>query len=90
MSYLAGDPLFFLHHANMDRLWWSWQTRDLSKRLKDISGPLIANDWANEKGRNVTLDDTVHVGTTWNVTRSIRDLMDIRRPKLGYVYENLY
>jgi len=21
----AADPLFWMHHANIDRLWWHWQ-----------------------------------------------------------------
>ncbi|KAF4840646.1 Tyrosinase-like protein orsC [Colletotrichum siamense] len=84
-----GDPLFYLHHANMDRLWWSWQSKNLSTRLREISGPIVANDWLNEKGRNVTLDDIVFVGTTVNVTMPIRDVMDIRK-SLGYVYDKLY
>lgn len=33
-----GDPLFWLHHAFVDRLWWQWQKKDLKKRVKDISG----------------------------------------------------
>lgn len=33
-----GDPVFFLHHANLDRLWWEWQTRDLPGRLRDMGG----------------------------------------------------
>jgi tyrosinase len=28
-----------LHHGWVDRLWWQWQERDRSKRLKDMSGP---------------------------------------------------
>lgn len=36
-----GDPIFFLHHANVDRLWWQWQQANLSARLTDMSGPLI-------------------------------------------------
>jgi len=32
-----GDPLFFLHHANLDRVWWQWQEQDLSVRMADIS-----------------------------------------------------
>jgi tyrosinase len=27
-----GDPLFFLHHANIDRLWAEWQTTHASQR----------------------------------------------------------
>lgn len=56
----------------------------------DISGPLMANDWLNEKGGNVTLDYTVSVGAATNLTSSIRELMDITHSTLGYVYEDLY
>lgn len=27
------DPMFFLHHANLDRLWWNWQLENLTSRL---------------------------------------------------------
>lgn len=33
-----GDPVFFLHHAFIDMLWWRWQAEDLDTRLTDISG----------------------------------------------------
>ncbi|GLB38100.1 putative tyrosinase central domain-containing protein [Lyophyllum shimeji] len=33
-----GDPLFFLHHANLDRIWWEWQMADPAKRLHEVSG----------------------------------------------------
>ncbi|EQB49493.1 hypothetical protein CGLO_11165 [Colletotrichum gloeosporioides Cg-14] len=85
-----GDPLFYLHHTNLDRLWWSWQSRDLSTRLSDISGPIVANDWTNEADRNVTLDDTVYVGTSNITTRTVKQLMDVREELLCYTYENLY
>lgn len=35
------DPLFFLHHTNLDRLWWEWQSANLSSRLYAISGTNI-------------------------------------------------
>lgn len=34
-----GDPLFYLHHANMDRLWWEWEQADFAARSVDIAGP---------------------------------------------------
>ena len=33
-----GDPIFFLHHAQIDRLWTLWQKRDLKTRQYAISG----------------------------------------------------
>lgn len=33
-----GDPLFFLHHTNLDRLWWEWQQVNLTARLTDMTG----------------------------------------------------
>ncbi|KAJ4985111.1 tyrosinase central domain protein [Stagonosporopsis vannaccii] len=85
-----GDPLFFLHHANLDRAWWSWQNRNLTARLHDISGPLFPNDYANAQGRNVTLNDKVHVGSTVNVTLPIKEIMDIHNDLLCYTYDSLY
>ncbi|CZT16310.1 uncharacterized protein RCC_02152 [Ramularia collo-cygni] len=32
-----GDPIFFLHHTNLDRLFWAWQQRNAT-RLQDVSG----------------------------------------------------
>jgi tyrosinase len=31
-----NDPIFFLHHCNIDRLWWQWQ---LANGLDNYSGP---------------------------------------------------
>lgn len=83
----AADPIFFMHHANLDRVWWSWQSKDLKKRLKDISGPQIIQDWTNQYGGNVTLDFPLSLGYN-NVEAKVSDLMDIR--PLCYTYDKLY
>ncbi|KAH8765458.1 hypothetical protein F5883DRAFT_630101 [Diaporthe sp. PMI_573] len=31
-----GDPIFYFHHAALDRLWWIWQMQDPDKRLNAI------------------------------------------------------
>lgn len=36
-----GDPLFYLHHTYLDKLWWQWQEKDRTKRLFEISGPNV-------------------------------------------------
>ncbi|KAG5305058.1 tyrosinase [Histoplasma capsulatum G186AR] len=33
-----GDPLFYLHHAWIDKLWWDWQSKDLPARLSEMGG----------------------------------------------------
>jgi tyrosinase len=43
-----GDPLFYLHHTWLDKLWWKWQALDLENRLTDMSGNNVmsASDFA--------------------------------------------
>lgn len=33
-----GDPIFYLHHTYLDKVWWGWQALNLSVRLTEISG----------------------------------------------------
>ncbi|KAF2492345.1 Di-copper centre-containing protein [Lophium mytilinum] len=84
-----ADPIFWMHHANLDRVWWSWQVRDLSKRLRDISGPINLMDYNNTLGGNVTLDFQMSVGVNAKNV-SVRDTMDIMGGVLCYSYDKLY
>ncbi|KAG5818319.1 hypothetical protein H9Q74_003020 [Fusarium xylarioides] len=34
-----GDPLFYIHHGFIDRLWWKWQSENLDGRLYQLGGP---------------------------------------------------
>jgi tyrosinase len=31
-----GDPIFYFHHAMLDRLWWIWQMQDPEKRVNAV------------------------------------------------------
>ncbi len=88
-SASANDPIFWLHHANMDRYWWSWQAKDLKTRLSDFSGPLIAMDYDNQKGGNATLDTEIRIGQSVNITLKVRDVMNIQGSVLCYAYDKL-
>jgi tyrosinase len=33
-----GDPLFYLHHTWLDKIWWDWQNLNISSRLFDMGG----------------------------------------------------
>jgi len=46
------DPVFFLHHTQLDRLWWTWQQEDPEKRLTEYIGK--ARGTSSDKA---TLDD---------------------------------
>ena len=73
------DPLFFVHHANLDRVWANWQAANPTARLSEIGGPAFGVG-----DETVSLNfmlDLLPLG----VERPISDVMDIRN--LGYVYE---
>lgn len=33
-----NDPMFFLHHAYLDKLWWEWQIANYPARLYEMGG----------------------------------------------------
>jgi tyrosinase len=84
-----GDPIFYMHHANLDRVWWSWQTRNLNARLTDISGPIKLMDYANAQAGNVTLDFQMSMGVLAPNT-TVGDTMNIRGGYFCYDYDQLY
>lgn len=82
-----------MHHANLDRVWWSWQAQNLAVRLHEISGPIYLMDYDNLLGGNVTLAfemtvgesaPNVTVGDVMNITSGIADGI------MCYGYDRLY
>ncbi|KAL8366403.1 hypothetical protein RB595_004940 [Gaeumannomyces hyphopodioides] len=41
-----GDPLFYLHHTWLDKLYWDWQKRNRTVRTATISGSNIGVEFA--------------------------------------------
>jgi len=75
-----GDPLFYMHHTNIDRIWWLWQEA-CSDRLYEICGPTSVTPPYG----NVTLDYPLKMGDV-GPTLTIRDVMDIRQEHSCYTY----
>ncbi|CAL5344937.1 unnamed protein product [Camellia sinensis] len=73
--YSAGrDPIFFGHHANIDRMWSIWKT--LGGKRQDFTDP----DWLN--AGFVFYDENAEL-----VRVKVKDCLDTR--KLGYVYQDV-
>ncbi|MDI1484948.1 MAG: hypothetical protein OHK93_000082 [Ramalina farinacea] len=52
-----ADPVFFLHHTQLDRLWWRWQQMDIEARSHEYEGLS-----ATHSEKQATLDDKLHMG----------------------------
>ncbi|PTB41893.1 hypothetical protein M441DRAFT_57967 [Trichoderma asperellum CBS 433.97] len=89
-----GEPLFYLHHCNVDRLWNLWQHFDWLNRKYDISGPNTSYaypyDFFGPKPYyNITLNypmDFQGLLTTKSQIRTTGDAMDIQGNGLCYKY----
>ena len=75
------DPLFFLHHTQLDRLWWKWQQVDVKNRLRDYSGRAVFNSTEGRAG----LDDVLWFGDLGPSVK-VSDIMDTRGGLLCYMY----
>ncbi|KAJ6029211.1 hypothetical protein N7499_000356 [Penicillium canescens] len=77
-----GDPLFFLHHCNLDRIFWEWQKKDLPTRFHEVGGPITPLDYS---GKNVTLDFKVNIGKLAPNT-TLESLLNTQGDTLCYRY----
>ncbi|KAG9103970.1 hypothetical protein FRC07_009879, partial [Ceratobasidium sp. 392] len=37
-TWTPNDPIFFLHHANYDRIWWLWQQKSVANKYAFFGG----------------------------------------------------
>ena len=81
-----GDPLFYLHHGMIDRMWWIWQSLDHEKRTgpEGIAGTNTFLDMP--PSANTTLDDIVDLGFAAGPPLPIGDLMSTTAGPFCYIY----
>ncbi|KAH6667782.1 hypothetical protein B0J14DRAFT_601438 [Halenospora varia] len=79
-----NDPAFFLHHAQVDRMWTIWQGLDPAHRTNAIAQ---TNTYLNSPpSANTTLTDTVQLGYAGGTTKEIGDLMSVLQGDFCYIY----
>ncbi|KAK4455207.1 monooxygenase [Podospora aff. communis PSN243] len=78
-----NDPLFFLHHTQVDRLWWLWQQQNPSARTMAYEGTRPLPDGL--AGPPATLNDPLLMAGL-APDGIVRDYMDVKGGKLCYTY----
>jgi tyrosinase len=72
----ALDPIFWLHHANIDRMWEVWLNRDPSHKN------LTTAYWLTG------VSFSFHDASGASVTMSVTDVLNLSAPALDYGYED--
>ncbi|KAG8727093.1 hypothetical protein FRC11_013944 [Ceratobasidium sp. 423] len=80
--YSPNDPLFYLHHAQIDRVWALWQGRNKT-RLSDYAGNTIQNVTTNTA---LVSDMMTMLDLAEN--RTVESIMDTQANGLCYTYED--
>ncbi|KAF3929394.1 Tyrosinase [Dactylella cylindrospora] len=87
-----GDPAFWLHHANLDRVWWSWQKLKWPARKYDFGGPSCLMDYyvpgQTQACPNVTLSQPINLGFN-HKGFTVAEIMDIESGWACYTYDKL-
>ncbi|KAG9125874.1 hypothetical protein FRC07_005814 [Ceratobasidium sp. 392] len=93
-TFTSNDPLFFLHHANIDRIWYLWQSKD-RRNAQAFKGGSVSTytDPAYPNGYEPWLDvnkDYLPVSGMGNNKMSIYSMLSTTGATGGplcYVYE---
>ncbi|KAF5646981.1 tyrosinase central domain protein [Fusarium tjaetaba] len=86
-----GEPAFWAHHANIDRVWWIWQMRDPEVRAANVStavnGPITMYD-LYEPHKNATIFDLQNLGWVAEAQEvALGELMSTTEGMFCYIYE---
>ena len=83
-SILPSDPLFYLHHGNLDRIWWKWQNANPSARMYAVSGN--TNSTSPSTSPQLTLDFLMPF-TTLSAPVKVEDVMDTTSAPWCFTYD---
>ncbi|KAI0645622.1 Di-copper centre-containing protein [Trametes meyenii] len=92
-TFSANEPLFFFHHAMVDKVWFDWQNKNPDNfwaykggSVQNLTSVQALKDWPNGMAPDLTLDSSIPAdGMFPEVT--IRDVMNTTGGYLCYVYE---
>lgn len=64
IAHSPNDPVFFLHHANLDRIWRKWQLNDASN-ARAVGGGRVQNltsfdEWPAGSPPFITASEGLH------------------------------
>lgn len=68
----------------IDRVWWIWQNLRPQERIYTIAGTITLNN--NPPSRDGTLDDTINLGPSDPVDRTLRSLANTLDGPYCYIY----
>jgi tyrosinase len=82
-----GDPVFYLHHSMIDRVWWMWQMIKPSERAASDKAIDGTRTFLNQPpSANGTLDDLIDLEYAFGPATPIRDLLSSVNGPLCYAY----
>ncbi|KAI0743508.1 Di-copper centre-containing protein [Daedaleopsis nitida] len=92
-TYSANEPVFFLHHAMVDKIWYDWQMENPANfwaykggSVQNLTSLEAVKDWPNGMAPFLHLDSSIPAdGMFPQVT--IGDVMNTTGGYLCYVYE---
>ncbi|KAI1071786.1 hypothetical protein LB507_005468 [Fusarium sp. FIESC RH6] len=80
-----NDPIFFLHHAQIDRLWWLWQEESPETRYTEFSGYKTQDKFDGSTPPPASLDDILLMNGLAKDLK-VKELMTTKSSLLCYTY----
>lgn len=79
---INSDPLFFLHHGQLDRLWFKWQHEDPDNRMYEVGGPSTLDP----DSPKVNLDFVLNMLSLLGPNITVSEMMDTELEPNCYKY----